>query len=78
MAYDPVRHRVVLFGGIDGGNVTFSDLWEWDGFEWTQRLPLDVPRGRHSANLVYDVHRQVFVLVGGTYTYYDMWELRFP
>jgi hypothetical protein len=38
MAYDPVRRRVVLFGGFHAG-VTYADLWEWDGTAWEQILP---------------------------------------
>ena len=38
LAYDAVRHVVVLFGGWTccayGGD--FSDTWEWDGLNWTQ------------------------------------------
>ena len=39
MAYDPVRHRVVLFGGSywDGKVTThYDDTWEWDGKQWSE------------------------------------------
>ena len=36
MAYDPLRDRVVLYGGFDdGGQPKFADTWEWDGEQWT-------------------------------------------
>jgi hypothetical protein len=34
MAYDPVRKRVVLFGGRDDSNVFLGDTWEWNGTHW--------------------------------------------
>lgn len=37
MAYDPVRRRVVLFGGVAGfGGMRLRDTWEWDGASWSQ------------------------------------------
>ena len=35
MAYDPVRGRIVMFGGAGT-----QETWEWDGTTWTQRMPL--------------------------------------
>lgn len=34
MGYDPVRKRIVLYGGFDSSK-EFDDTWEWDGQEWT-------------------------------------------
>jgi len=36
MTYDAARHVVVLFGGIDYRNQTYSDTWTWDGSSWTR------------------------------------------
>jgi len=36
LAYDPVRQRVVLYGGSRENN-RLSDLWEWDGRTWIAR-----------------------------------------
>jgi hypothetical protein len=36
LAYDPLRDRVVLFGGWDASG-DHNDLWEWDGGRW-QRI----------------------------------------
>jgi hypothetical protein len=34
MAYDPVRDRVVLYGG-DAGGPHLADTWEWNNRRWT-------------------------------------------
>jgi len=34
MAYDPVRERVVLYGGFDTDDQRLADTWEWDGSTW--------------------------------------------
>lgn len=35
-AYDPVRDRLVVFGGVDRpGGTAITDTWEWDGQTWT-------------------------------------------
>jgi hypothetical protein len=38
-AYDPMRKRVVIFGGGAYGFPSLSDSWEWDGTDWTQTTP---------------------------------------
>jgi hypothetical protein len=39
VATDPIRRRVVLFGGEDVSGISLSDTWEWDGVRWTQITP---------------------------------------
>jgi hypothetical protein len=37
MAYDPIRHQIVLFGGQSGTGPSaelLGDTWEWDGEQW--------------------------------------------
>jgi len=34
-AYDPLRHRVVVFGGVTSSLVSPRDTWTWDGTDWT-------------------------------------------
>lgn len=34
MGYDPVRKRIVLYGGFDSNGSDFDDTWEWDGQGW--------------------------------------------
>jgi hypothetical protein len=67
--FDPVRDRVVVFGGSDGAGACFADVWELtlgSNPVWTQ---LDVPgplppvRGGHSA--IYDPIMDRMVIYGG-------------
>ncbi|MEE9126636.1 MAG: kelch repeat-containing protein, partial [Planctomycetota bacterium] len=64
MAYDPVRKRVVLFGGRDVHSV-LDDMWEWDGETWRQ-LPVKRPSwaGRDHC-LAYDTKRRRMTGFGG-------------
>ncbi len=34
MGYDPVRKRIVLYGGFDSSRKDLDDTWEWDGQGW--------------------------------------------
>jgi hypothetical protein len=34
MVYDPVRMRIVMYGGFASNREDFNDTWEWDGSEW--------------------------------------------
>lgn len=60
LAYDPVRDRVVLFGGVDATGVALTDTWEWDGTTWlsTANTP-QVPAG----SLAFDPAVQQVVLI---------------
>jgi hypothetical protein len=60
MAYDSVRHVVVLFGG-EG---PLGDTWEWDGNSWTQ-IAVNGPSARDESAMVFDSARGVVVLFGG-------------
>ncbi|HOW51115.1 MAG TPA: kelch repeat-containing protein [bacterium] len=79
MVFDPVRGKIVLFGGLNGSD-RYQDLWEWDGATgaWTDRTPADSnPAARSDHNMVYDASRGKVVLFGGTsgsITYGDLWE----
>lgn len=63
MAYDPVRRRVVLFGGVIG-TTRQSDTWEWDGTEW-RSLPIAGPTARSEARMDWDPGAQRLILFGG-------------
>lgn len=73
MAYDPVRNRVVLFGGADTAHGAFSDTWEWDGTTWIQRTPSNSPPGGAGGQMAYDPGRQRIVHFGGGMSS-DIWE----
>ncbi|MEZ4368814.1 MAG: hypothetical protein R2939_21425 [Kofleriaceae bacterium] len=67
MAYDPIRDRVVVFGGQRNHVSTKLDTTlEWDGFGWHLRTDLAVaPAPRDGAAMAYDPAREVIVLHGG-------------
>jgi hypothetical protein len=54
----------VLFGGRIGGTVS-NDTWEYDGAQWSPRMPLASPPGRRAAAMTFDSSRRVTVLFGG-------------
>lgn len=60
VAYDPIRARVVLYGGMSGtaqmGTTLYTDTWEWDGKTWTLAHPTTHPAA-HSGALAYDPSR---------------------
>ncbi len=64
MAFDPLRQRVVMFGGYSHLTGPFGDTWEWDGSCWTQ-VDDSGPSARESAAMAYDGSRQRVVMHGG-------------
>jgi len=82
MAYDSLRDRLVLFGGLSSATgMPLDDTWEWDiscGV-WTQvaQGPGATPAPREGGRLSYDEARQRIVLYGGTNgvaTFPNTWE----
>lgn len=83
MVYDPVRARVVLFGGgpVSTSAAAAADVhWEWNGSNWTQG-PVGPP-ARRLAGLAHDAVRNRTVVFGGLGTcagfqcptFADTWE----
>jgi len=71
MCYDSDRQVTVLFGGAtwaSGPAGFLGDTWEFDGTNWTQRLPAISPAGRAQANMVYDTKRHRTVLLEASNT----------
>src|SRR5262249_52813903 len=70
--------------GVSGNGpsvLLLGDIWEWDGANWTQRVPAQSPPARQSAALAFDRTRGRTVLFGGsnagalpTLTFADTWE----
>ncbi len=73
MAYDVARQRVLLFGGLGNGSNSYSDSWEWDGSNWTQRTPTNSPSARGGHAMAYDFARECVLVFGGDDAFDDMW-----
>ncbi|MCA8942652.1 MAG: hypothetical protein KDB80_08865 [Planctomycetes bacterium] len=66
MTYDSDRGVAVFFGGVISGTYQ-TDLWEWDGANWTQRSGTGAPaRAYHS--MTYDSAREQILVFGGRST----------
>ena len=66
MAYDPVRKRVVVYGGVHHlpfSLTDYNDTWEWDGASWTQGP--DGPGANEGATMAFDPTSGKMILVGG-------------
>jgi hypothetical protein len=81
MAYDSVRHQIVMFGGGGPTGVgqaqLLQDTWTWDGSQWQEQHPAHVPNPRFEAAFAFDERRGVVVMFGGmgegTTTYNATW-----
>jgi hypothetical protein len=69
VAYDSVRHVVVLFGGSGpdgaGQGLYFQDTWTWDGTQWQAQHPAHQPNPRMRAGMAFDERHGVTVMFGG-------------
>jgi cysteine-rich repeat protein len=64
MAYDPLRDRVVLFGGeIDTG--LSQATWLWDGTTWSEATPASSPTARAGHSMAFDPEAGRVVIFGG-------------
>ena len=64
MAYDPVSHQTLLFGGMSSTGLT-NDTWMFDGTDWTQVQTPTAPLPRYGAAMAFDRVAQRIVLYGG-------------
>ena len=67
MAYDPLRDRILLFGGTDDAGAVLGDTWQWDTVAktWSQLSLSPSPPARVGSRMVYDVANDRFVMQGG-------------
>jgi hypothetical protein len=71
VALDPLRSRVVHFGGGRAGVPSISnDTWEWNGRDWRLRVPIDPesdgnPEGRVVGAATWDPSRRAVVVASG-------------
>lgn len=63
MAYDPLRKKILLYGGL-GGARSCERTWEYDGEAW-EELFIDGARCRWRHTLAWDPQRRAVVLFGG-------------
>ncbi len=82
--YDPVRDRMIVFGGIDNFGVFHNDVWALrfaDPVPWQSLTPLGTPpAGRRGHFAIYDPLRDRMVVFGGEdaqRSFGDVWELSF-
>ena len=79
--YDPVRDRMLVFGGSNLSGVPFGDVWSlWlsPTPRWEQILPAgtDKPLQRYGHSAIYDpVRDRMLVFSGGGFARNDLWEL---
>ena len=68
--WDPVRSRLLVFGGVGGGAYR-NDVWALSlsgAPAWTQLAPAGAPpAGRYAASTIYDPIGDRMILYGGTY-----------
>jgi galactose oxidase-like protein len=67
MAFDPVRGRSVLYGGIvPGVGPMVTNTWEFDGSDWVNLNPATNPGTRSWASMSYDPTLGGVILIGGS------------
>jgi len=71
LTYDAKRKITVLFGGqghTDWNYLeTLNEMWIWDGENWQQQSPIDLPPARFGTGMVYDrAHRTILLFGGGS------------
>lgn len=64
MVYDAARQQIVLFGG-ENDDDELNDTWTWDGSQWTEQTPTNLPDKRTYPAMAYDAARQEVVMFGG-------------
>ncbi len=62
--YDAARRATLVFGGESASAAALSDLWSWNGANWTQ-ANVSGPSARIGPSMVYDPLHQVTFLFGG-------------
>lgn len=78
MTYDPVRDRLILFGGFDsvGTSAPRNQTWEATGqdLDWTIRTPATNPPFTIAAHMTYDEVRRRTVLLTQTTSGPEHWQ----
>jgi len=58
-AYDPIRKKVVLFGGQTSSTTMLNDTWEWDGRSWAPVTIASPPAIRAGHGLDFDTSQAI-------------------
>jgi hypothetical protein len=74
MAWDPVAHAVLMYGGTSYAGISNDETWHWDGTDWVMRTPPLTPSVRIISGMSSDPHRRRIVLFGGNNWDNSTWE----
>ena len=77
IAYDEIRGKTVLFGGVLENGLASNETWTWDGTSWTLMPTPGAPFWRLYHTMTWDPVRGKVIMFGGLTTFYtllhDMW-----
>ena len=63
MAYDSVNKNVVIYGGLDPvKNIFLSDVWAWNGLDWTEITCCDLPQMSGHAMIDFPVKNEIIAV----------------
>src|SRR5947209_9769531 len=65
MAYDPINHEIVLFGGFVDQVGFVNDTWTFDGTDWADHSNNNAPSPRYGAAMAFDSASNAVILFGG-------------
>jgi len=65
MTHDQLRDRMVVFGGVRASGGFSPSAWEFDGIDWTERLPTPRPAGRAGLGFAYVSALGTNIMFGG-------------
>ena len=66
LAFDPVRQRLVLFGGATSAGTYLSETWSWNGERWAVLMDsASGPGSRHAHAMAYDPGGSSVIVFGG-------------
>jgi hypothetical protein len=66
MAFDSIRGKAVLFGGLDTAGSPLADTWEFAGGKWLEQTGADHPSRRFGHVMAFDQAAKAMVLFGGS------------
>jgi len=72
IAFDPVRRRLVMFGGLDANDNPTDNMYEYDGSNWYALTPSVRPPARSNGSMAYDPEVGATILFGGE-SNNDLW-----